>query len=427
MRAVEQVKPEHSSSVNQPSSFHAELHSIWGPPPAFIKQAQDFTAGVGEGFGNAVNEGAKAVAQAVSNPGEALHKAVDETGRTVKGVLSATEAAGEYIGDHAVRGDMSGVVRDAQKTSHDIEHILAAGIEHVSKMNAHDLGKFVGHDVLPGAIVAVAAPELAGESIALAASAASKIGTIAKDAAVLSKVAGAYESATSKIAVISEKMAGLNKKMETLQHDVRCTQKLDGEGFEHNLPKFHKSSPCSESFRAHVKECQEKLEPWVRAHLEKVGIEIHPIHRIADLPKEISKDRERVPAITIAHGDHKGIYIAEQVWHKNDWVTHHPVDVLFNMFHETGHALNATLKHDLLSSTKEFATLFNRCWENVDKSQGAGRIIANLVRLDAMQDEVMADMWGHLHATPHPDNTYSNSLRKMFAPIYEHMKEWRLR
>ncbi|RTL35121.1 MAG: hypothetical protein EKK48_29970 [Candidatus Melainabacteria bacterium] len=60
---------------------------------------------------------------------------------------------------------MSGVVRDAQKTSHDIEHILTAGIDHGSRMDAHDLGKFVGHDVLPGAIVAVAAPNLRAKAL----------------------------------------------------------------------------------------------------------------------------------------------------------------------------------------------------------------------------------------------------------------------
>lgn len=224
-------------------------------------------------------------------------------------------------------------------------------------------------------------------------------------------------------------MAGLNKKMEALQQDVRCTQKLDGEGFEHLKPvKIHDYSPVSKEFRAHVEACKSKLEPWVQEHLDDKGIQIHAVRRISDLPGDIGKGRERVPAITITSGDHKGIYIAEKVMHKLDPnFTHHPVDVLFNTFHEAGHAINATLSTDNLSNSEAFNKLFKACWDNVgDKTKGAARMIANLKTPDRMQDEVMADMWGHLHATPHSDNTYSNTLRQLFAPIYEHMKEWDL-
>jgi hypothetical protein len=420
----DQVRPIESSKPAAASGFHAELHSIWGPPPA-LTQAGQFLTGVGEGFGQAVNEGAKAAVQAVSNPGEALHKAATETGKAVVGVLTATEKAGEYIGDHAARGDMKGVMQDAKNTSHVIDHILSAGIERLSKMNAHDLGKVVGHDVLPGAIVAVAAPELAGESIALAASAASKMGTVVKEGAAIEKVAGAYEAATSKIASISEKIAGLNRKMEAFQNDVRCTRKLDGEGFENFKPIPEDISPPSEAHKAFVKECEQKLEPWVKKHLDDKGIEIHPVRRISDLP-QLGKNRERLPACTVTNGDDKGIYIAEEVFHKGRWDNHHPVDILFNMFHEAGHAINATLRTDNLSNSTEFGKLFEACWAKIDKTNDAAKAVGDIGTRDRMQDEIMADMWGHLHATPHPDNTYSNTLRQLFAPIYDHMKDWRL-
>jgi hypothetical protein len=425
MPVSDQVRPVESAKPAAASGFHAELHSIWGPPPA-IKQAGEFLTGVGEGFGQAINEGAKAAVQAVSNPGDAINHAVSETGKSISGVLTATEKVGEYIGDHAARGDMKGVVHDALNTSHAIEHVLSAGIEHLSKMNAHDLGKVVGHDVLPGAIVAVAAPELAGEGIALAASAASKIGTVVREGAAIEKVAGVYESAASKISAISEKMDGLNKKMEALQADVRCTHKLDGEGFEHFKPKPQDVSPPSEAHKALVRECENKLEPWVKAHLDKKGIEIHPVRRISDLP-ELGKNKERIPACTVTNGDHKGIYIAEEVLHKGSWDKHNPVDVLFNMFHEAGHAINATLRTDNLSNSPEFGRLFEACWAKVDKNNDAAKAVADLGTRDRMQDEVMADMWGHLHAIPHPDNTYSNTLRQLFEPIYDHMKDWRLK
>ncbi|CAN5685890.1 hypothetical protein BH10CYA1_BH10CYA1_03600 [soil metagenome] len=42
--------------------------------------------------------------------------------------------------------------------------------------------------------------------------------------------------------------------------------------------------------------------------------------------------------------------------------------VLFNIFHETGHALNATLKPDLISDSKEFAEVFSPVWSRIDKS-----------------------------------------------------------
>jgi hypothetical protein len=417
----DQVRPVESSKPAPTSGFHAELHGIWGPPPALV-QAGQFLSGVGEGFGQAVNEGAKAVAQAASNPGEALNKAVTETGKTIVGVLSATEKAGEYIGDHAARGDMKGVIHDAQNTSHAIDHVLTAGIEHLNKMNAHDLGKLVGHDVLPGAIVAVAAPELAGEGIALAASAASKIGTIAKEGAVIERVAGAYEAATSKFAAISEKMAGLNKKMEALQNDIRCTHQLDGEEFEHVKPlKTHDKSPVTEAFRKHVEDCQKQLAPWLANHLDKEGIQIHAVNKISD----IFPGFDTTPACCITNGDKKGIYIAEQVWHNGRWADHNPVDVLFNMFHESGHAVNATLRTDNFSNSPQFKEVFNSVWKNLDKSTGTAKILDKLPSIDRVKDEVFSDLWGHLHATPHPDNEYSNTIKRIFAPVYEYMAPWR--
>ncbi|HEY9732461.1 MAG TPA: hypothetical protein V6C89_11155 [Drouetiella sp.] len=422
MPVTDQVGPVENHKATATSSFHSELHSIWGPPPPAFKQVGEFLAGVGEGFGQAVNEGAKAAVQAVSNPGEAIHHAVSETSKTVTGVLSATEAAGEYIGDHAARGDMKGIVHDAQNTSHAIEHVLSAGIEHLSKMNAHDLGKVVGHDVLPGAIVAVAAPELAGEGIALAASAASKIGTVVREGAVIEKVAGVYESAASKVSAISEKMAGLNKKMEALQHEVRCTQKLDGEGFEHVRPlKTHDTSPVSEVFRRHVEECQKQIAPWLAEHLNKEGIQIHAVKKISD----IFPGFDTTPACCVTNGADKGIYIAEQVWHNGGWTDHNPVDVLFNMFHESGHAVNATLRHDNFSNSPEFKKVFDPIWKNLDKTSGTAKLLDKLPSIDRVKDEVFADLWGHLHAIPHPDNEYSNTMKRIFAPIYEHMALWR--
>jgi len=58
----------------------------------------------------------------------------------------------------------------------------------------------------------------------IAAYAASKLRTIVREGEVLSKAANVYEHAALKISTISEKMAGLNKSMEALQHDVRCTR-----------------------------------------------------------------------------------------------------------------------------------------------------------------------------------------------------------
>lgn len=117
----------------------------------------------------------------------------------VKTGLSATVAVGVYIGDHAERGDMQGVVRDAQKTGQAIGHVASEVGNHLSHMKAHDIGKFVGHDVLPGVVAAVVVPELAGEGIALAASAASKLGIVVKEVGAIDKVAGLYEHAASKI------------------------------------------------------------------------------------------------------------------------------------------------------------------------------------------------------------------------------------
>lgn len=118
----------------------------------------------------------------------------------------------------------------------------------------------------------------------------------------------------------------------------------------------------------------------------------------------------------------KGIYIAERVLHNGEWVLHNRVDVLFNTFHETGHALNATLGTDLISNTKAFGAVFDKVWSNIDKSSSTVKAIEGLGTKELIKDEVFADTFGHLNAMPHPNNEYSNDIRRLFRPVYEYMK-----
>ena len=211
---------------------------------------------MGDGFRQAVDEGVSVVGWAAQHPGEAASNVTKGAFDAVKTTLGATVAVGEYVGDHAYRGDMQSVVHDAQKTGQAIGHVASETADHLSHMNAHDLGKVVGHDVLPAAIAAVIVPEAAGEGIALAASAASKLGTLAKEEGVVSRVVSVCENAKAKIAEISEKMEGLNKKMDALRDNVSKTDR-----FEHLNPITHAESPVSKGFEKHVKECSKQLEP----------------------------------------------------------------------------------------------------------------------------------------------------------------------
>ncbi|HEY9730511.1 MAG TPA: hypothetical protein V6C89_01280 [Drouetiella sp.] len=434
MPVTDQFKPTENGKPTAASGFHAELQSLWSPPPP-LKQAGEFFAGVGDGFGQAITEGAKSIAQTVSNPGEAIHKAVEETGKTAKGAMDASISAAHYVDDKVSHGDIKGVVHDAQKTSQAIEHIVSAGIDHLSKMNAHDLGKVVGHDVLPGAIVAVAAPELAGESIALAASAANKISIIAKDAEILGKATNVYESAASKISAISEKIAGLNKNMEALQHGevkfdksaVKCMGMPDSSGFEHSKPIRLEKSPVSDAFYEKVEHAKSKLEGWVGDHLKTKGIEVHTVEKLEHFfgdafartpgcynPEDIFATDGTLLA-------KKGIYIAEKVWHRNDWQKN--VDVLFQFHHEVGHAICETLKTDWLSNDSGFGKLFSECWKTADRANSASMVLEKLGTKEARANEVFADLWSHLRFTPHESNTYSSNILKMFRPCLEYMRK----
>lgn len=442
MPQLEHIRPTEQAKVPAQSGFHAELHSIWGPPPPIVHQAGAFLSGVGEGLGQAISEGANSVVKAVQNPGEAIHTAATETGKAVHSACDATVVAGHYVYDRASHGDIKGVLHDAQKTGEAIGHIAAQGAHQIGKMNAHDLGKFVGHDVLPGAIATAVAPELAGESIALAASAASKLGTVVKEAAVLEKAAGVYEQATSSLSSVSEKIAS---KLEALQKSdanlnksaVKRIGMPDSEGFEHIKPTRLEKSPVSDAFFEKVDQAKEKIEGWVGDHLERQGIKVHPVHKLEHI---FGEGFERTPACWNPEDKFcketgeliakKGIYIAEEVWHEGRWQKN--VDILFGLHHEVGHAICETLKTDWLSNDSVFSRLFKQCWdaaEQTDKYNPSKLILEGLKTREERQNEIFADMWSHLRFTPHQTNDYSQDLLRMFKPCMEYMQtkgaEWK--
>lgn len=431
VRAIEGGRPAVATS-----GFHSELHSIWGPPPPVLRQAGEFLSGVGEGFGQAVNEGAKAATQAIANPGEAIHKAVDETGKAVAGVLTGMEKAGEYIGDHAARSDWKGVVHDAEKTSHAIEHILSAGIEHVSKMNAHEVGKFVGHDVLPGAIVAVAAPELAGESVALAASGLSKVATIAKEGAALEKVAGVYESASAKIAAISEKMAGLNQKMEALHNGIKDSFTVgnrlrDGEIIQgervsehflqtlkqatHDLTPFEKNALATAKLE-HVHNMPESyLQNFIAKHGEKVGTMMAKEKYATQGTWQRFEDDIRVARIRIA----------EVTGLKGDAIPNQ--NIRHSLAHEIGHLIDDEMGgHAPLSMRDDFISLVKKdLIENKEQAENAMRLLGQL-NGDRKRSEIWAELSAHVSAEalklPVPQDELSQAIRKGFTNCFDHIK-----
>lgn len=366
MPVTDHVRAAESSKSVASSGFHAELHSMWGPPPPLMKQAGEFLAGVGEGFGQAVGEGVKAVAEAVTHPGETVHKAVEDGKHTVHAVCDGADAASHYVADKVSHGDVSGVVHDAQKTSQSIEHILSAGIEHVSKMSAGDLGRFVGHDVLPGAIVAVAAPELAGESVALAAQGLSKVATIAKEGAALEKVATVYTSASERIAAISEKMAGLNKKMEALVHKplVYESREID----EINVPRLRngivaKGEAISERFVNEVKRAQTSLN-----NLESHWLNTTKFSKVHNMAEEEGAEHAFAMGLwkkEAFYANPGEIKIAEVTGFKSDLVPNK--DVRHSLVHEIGHLINDKFNgvNGPLSNVQEFLNVLKKDTQEV--------------------------------------------------------------
>lgn len=424
MTVSDHVRPVENGKTHASSGFQSELHTLWGPPPA-LKQAGEFLSGVGEGFGLAINEGVKAVAQAVSNPGEAVHKAVTETGKTVAGVLSATEAAGEYVGDHASRADWKSVVEDAHKTSHAIEHVLTTGIEHVAKMNAHDLGKVIGHDVLPGAIAAVAAPELAGESLALAASAASKIGTIAKEGAVLERVAGAYEATTSKIAAISEKMAGLNKKMDNLLHKEESVVHAmeGGSGPRLRSGELPALREASNEFKAKVQEIE--LSPGEKRFLRANNVQIDTVHNMGS-----TLGHEHAFQLGTYQDGMNIIRIGETTGFEGDLAVNN--DIAHTLHHEIGHAVNywfgdrSSRPFQYVLDLSHFKAQFEAdLAKNTDAAITARKTLEHLFPNNpkAQMDEAFALMFGHVSCPS--NNQYAKDMRKAFEGYYKLVENFR--
>jgi hypothetical protein len=436
MRALEQTKPaEQSPPPSSQSGSYAELGSIWGLPP-ISKQIQDFASGVGEGLAGACKEGV----QAVTHPGETINNAVTETGKALKTSCEATVSAAHYIGDKVSHGDINGVAHDAQKSGQVIGHMVAEGANHVAHMNAHDLGKFVGHDVLPGVVASVVAPELAGEGLALAASAASKLGTLAKEEAALSRVVSVYENAKSKIDAISEKMAGLNKKMETLQQEIKESSTV---GTRLRDGKLVRHERMSEDFLQQVHKSELELPPLEKHAVAKATLT--PVHNMGEalLPKLIEKEgfsglKEAVVAArgkAFAEGSwirgERTIRIAEYTGLKGDLVPNQSVREA--LLHEAAHMIDDMMGgHTPLALRDEFRALVEAD-RNARQTKAAADQAWSLLGNKLNKDQKIQELWAYQSSNVAMDEMgflpstrpLSQAIREGFPSIYDNLRNFR--
>jgi hypothetical protein len=441
MRALEQAKPAEQSPPSSQTGFHAELGSIWGMPP-MLKQAQAFASGVGEGLAGACKEGVQAVGQAVTHPGETINNAVNETGKALKTGCEATAAAANYVGDKVSHGDISGVAHDAQKTGQAIGHFVAEGANHIAHMNAHDLGKFVGHDVLPGVVISAVAPELAGEGLALAAGAMSKLGTLAKEEAALSRVVSVCENAKSKIDAISEKMAGLNKKMEALQHReksmVRDSFTVGNRLTDGDIVQGERNS---EKFLHELKQAQKDLTPF-----EKNALATAKLEQVHNMPEAY------LPNYVAKHGEELGTKMAKEKyrtqgtwqWFEDDkrvsririaettGLNGDPVpneNVRHSLAHEIGHMIDDEMGgHSPLSARDNFKKLVAKdIEENNQEAEKAMRLLGKL-NGDTKRSEIWAELSAHVSAEqlnlPVPNDELSQAIRNGYKNCFKHIQKF---
>ncbi len=231
MPPLEQHKPSELSASNGSQSysgFHHELNQIWGPCATKPEQIQNsnsnalegfgqFIIGVGEGFGNFVNETAHAAVGAVSHPSETIHGVVEGTNGAIKSAKEAVGTNTSYIADKVSHGDVAGVAWDAAHTTESISRRVAQSVDHFNHLSAKEKGYIVGHDVAPVVVTTVVAPELIPEGAMAAActKVAAAVGRLASEEGAIAKIATTLEKAISITSEASTRSAG--KMIQTLE------------------------------------------------------------------------------------------------------------------------------------------------------------------------------------------------------------------
>lgn len=154
------------------------------------------------------------------------------------------------------------------------------------------------------------------------------------------------------------------------------------------LEKF----PPSELFAQELKQVADSLTLRQTQYLAERGIDIVPVRRMNDIlpetPEQMLGAFDRI---------HKKIFIAEEVWSLLQWRKN--TDLMFELRHEFGHALNAltTADGEYLSNESLFVKAFKEDFDKLSQSEIADMKLFTTQRTtkEQIRDEIFADMYAH--------------------------------
>jgi hypothetical protein len=181
------------------------------------------------------------------------------------------------------------------------------------------------------------------------------------------------------------------------------------------LEKF----PPSEKFARQLERVIESMHPDELEHLNEKGIKIIAVRRINDIKPTLDLD-----TLGIYDPDSKAIYIAEEMLSKGKWQPN--FDVMFELRHEFGHALNATSRKfgEWLCDEPAFRNAFKEDFKHIsqDTLLELRLTIEKRKSLSGIRDEVFADIYAHSTGLE-SNNPYSQKIKATFPSCLKYMRE----
>lgn len=187
-------------------------------------------------------------------------------------------------------------------------------------------------------------------------------------------------------------------------------------------PKYESEEAKQKSFsdyKIHLEKVRvESLTAAEKMHLasQLEPIKTIPIHTMVE---QFGAGFERIPGLY--DRQNQAIYIAQHVYHDGGWILNN--DVEFQLSHEVGHAVNATLKHDLISNLDtDFKTAFEADFAKLTASEIVKLNLKNKGHEHRM-DEIFADLYAHAKGIPTNNARYSGEIVRLFEDTLKVMKQ----
>ena len=176
--------------------------------------------------------------------------------------------------------------------------------------------------------------------------------------------------------------------------------------------------PPSEKFVSFLNETIENLHPDELEYMAENNLKIKPVRRISD----IYPNRDHA-TLGIYDPSNRTIFIAEEVLSLGRWQQN--FDVAFELRHEFGHALNATLHPlgDWISDRPAFIKAFQKDFSKLSMEQKRDLRLSPEYRSDICQvrDEVFADVYGHASGFK-SNHSYSQKMKLAFPSCLNYIQ-----